>query len=135
MLLVLEALAAPDACFAEGAVRRPEPEVAPPLLPGALDWGEAELAVFDPDAEDPPAAGCALRDAEEFAPAEPEAGVSEPEAGVPGPEAAGAVELAEFDAPLDAGAEGACPAGAGIEGSVSMRSAATGAGPAGPQLQ
>jgi hypothetical protein len=135
VVLVLEALAAPDACFAEGAVRRPEPEVAPPLLPGVLDREEVGSAAFEPDAADPSPAGCALRDAEEFAPAEPEAGLSEPEAGVPGPEAAGACEVAEFDAPLDAGAEGACPAGAGIEGSVSMRSAATGAGPAGPQLQ
>jgi len=101
--------------------------VAPPLLPGVLDREEVELAASEPDAADPPAAGCALRDAEEFAPAGAQA------AG-PGLDAAGESELAEFDAPLDAGAEGVCPAGAGIEGGVSMESAATGAGPAGPEL-
>ena len=127
MVPVLEALAAPDPCVAERVVRRPEPEVAPPLLPGVLDREEVEWVASEPDAEDPSAAGCALRDAAEFAPT----GL---EAGVPGLEAAGAGELAGLDAPLDAGAEEDCPAGAGIEGSVSMGSAATGAGPAGPEL-
>jgi hypothetical protein len=118
----LDALVTPDPCVAERAVCRP-------LLPGALDREEARLADPEPDADDPPAAGCAVREAEELGPAELESGV--PEA-----DAAAAGELAGFDVPPDVGgAEGAGPPpGAGIEGSVSMGSAATSGGPAGPEL-
>ena len=128
MVPVLAALAAPDPGVAERAVRRPELEVVPPpFLPGALEGEDAaDLAPFEPDAAVPSAAGCALCDAEDFAAAAPE-GVPELDAAVEG-------EPAGFDAPLDAGAEGVCPEGAGTEGRVSMGSAATGAGPAGPEL-
>jgi hypothetical protein len=115
----------PDPWVVERAVRRLAPEVPP--LPGALARGAAELAVCEPDAEDPSAAGGVLCDGDEFAPAEPAFGVAEP--GV-----AGEGELAAIGVPADFGAEEVCPAGAGIEGSVSMGSAATGAGPAGPEL-
>jgi hypothetical protein len=124
----LEALVA-DPCVTERAVRRPELEVVPPpFLPGALDGEDAaDFAACEPDAPVPSAAGCALRDAEDFAAAGPAGWAPALDAAVKG-------ELAGFDAPLDAGAEGVCPEGAGTEGRVSMRSAATGAGPAGPEL-
>ncbi len=99
-----------------------------PLLPGDLDPDEAELAASELDAADPSAAGCALRDAEEFA-------AAELESGAPEPDAAGAGEVAGLGVPPDVvGAEGAGPVGAGIDGSVSTGSAATSGGPAGPEL-
>jgi hypothetical protein len=117
----LDALAAPDPCVVERADCRP-------LLLGALDREEARLAGPEPDADEPSAAGCALRDAAEFAPAELESAVPEPDA-------AAEDELAGLGVPPDdVGAEEAGPVGAGIDGSVSTGSAATSGGPAGPKL-
>jgi hypothetical protein len=110
------------------AVRRSEPElVPPPFLPGALEREEGvDLAAPEPEAAELSAVGWALREVAELVPVEPESEVLEPGA-------AGEGEPAEVG-PVDVGTEDACPTGAGIEGSVSMESAATGAGPAGPEL-
>ena len=105
--------------------------VPPPFLPGALEREEAaDFAAPEPgveEPEEPSAAGLAVCDAAEFVP-------PESEAVVPWRGAAARGELTLVDAPLDGGAEVACPAAAGIEGRVSMGSAATDAGPAGPEL-
>lgn len=120
------AMAALDPLVPERVVRRLEPELVP-LLPAALGWEAVELAASEPVPEDPSAPGCALRDGEALA-------AAEPESWLPELDVAGEPELAEFGEPAVFGAEGVGPVGAGIGDSVSMGSAAKGAGPAGPEL-
>ncbi len=96
---------------------------------GALDREGAALADVEDDADDPLAVGCALCDAEEFVPAELELADPVSDAACDG-------ELAVLFGVLPdvREAEGEGAAGDGIEGSVSMGSAATCGGPAGPDL-
>ena len=66
------------------------PDLVPRLLPAGFEPDEAERAAPEPEAEDPPAGDCAVRDGEDFASAEPLPAL-------PAADDAGEDELAELD--------------------------------------